>query len=182
MKTIFADGLDCLREHLNLAEIARLIEQTARWVSPETFEYLPLWYPEHARGKPFYKSSWSSPQTNTTRATGVSAHKTEGNSGANNALTSALGTDRSSRKNWSCCHIWGIDDYSYQTTNTVVSDHRFFSCVGNMVLLLTPLKAFTDSMPEIKTMLRICARNLYDWQCDHEDMALTNKALDEWSD
>jgi hypothetical protein len=50
----------------------------------------------------------------------------------------------------------------------------FFSCVGNMVLLPTPLKAFTDTMPEIKSMLRICARNLYGWQCDHESMSAIN--------
>jgi|HubBroStandDraft_5_1064220.scaffolds.fasta_scaffold75059_2 hypothetical protein len=50
-----------------------------------------------------------------------------------------------------------------------------------MVLLPTPLKAFTDTMPEVKAMIRICARNLYRWQCDPE-MASVNKALDAWSD
>lgn len=49
-------------------------------------------------------------------------------------------------------------------------------------LLPTPLKAFTDTMPEIKAMLRICARNLYRWQCDHESMAEVNAALNEWND
>jgi hypothetical protein len=61
-------------------------------------------------------------------------------------------------------------------------DRRFFSCVGNMVLLPTPLKAFTDTMPEVKAMLRICARNLYGWQCDHDNLLATNTALDSWSD
>jgi hypothetical protein len=51
-----------------------------------------------------------------------------------------------------------------------------------MVLLPTPLKAFTDSMPEIKTMLRICARNLYNWECDHECLKGLSGALDSWSD
>jgi len=59
---------------------------------------------------------------------------------------------------------------------------RFFSCVGNMVLLPTPLKAFTDTMPEVKAILRICARNLYGWQCDHDNLLATNTALDGWTD
>ena len=36
-----------------------------------------------------------------------------------------------------------------------------------MVLLPTPLKAFTDVMPEIKAMLRACAFFTYGWKCDH---------------
>ena len=67
-----------------------------------------------------------------------------------------------------------MDDARYQLSNVIVMDRRFFSCVGNMVLLPTPLKAFTDTMPEIKSMLRICARNLYGWQCDHESMSAIN--------
>jgi len=49
-----------------------------------------------------------------------------------------------------------------------------------MVLLPTPLKAFTDTVPNVKAMLRICARNLYGWQCDHESMSAINAELDEW--
>ena len=98
------------------------------------------------------------------------------------ALTLALGLRKKQRPNWSCCHIWGMDDASYQLSNVVVMDRRFFSCVGNMVLLPTPLKAFTDTMPEVKTMLRICARNLYGWQCDLDDLLSTNTALDHWAD
>ena len=51
-----------------------------------------------------------------------------------------------------------------------------------MVLLPTPLKAFTDIVPEVKTMLRICARNAYGWQCDHEEMESINVALDSWDE
>jgi hypothetical protein len=31
-------------------------------------------------------------------------------------------------------------------------------------------------------MLRICARNLYGWQCDHDDLRASNAALDNWKD
>ncbi|MBA4233795.1 MAG: hypothetical protein C0465_24785 [Ralstonia sp.] len=176
------DGLDALRLEIGVGEIARLIERTARWVAPETFRLLPVWYPEHARRRHFYKAGWSEPQMNKSRTTGASVHKAEGNVYANKALTLALGLRQSTRPNWSCCHIWGVDDSTYQKANAVVSDHRFYSCIANMVLLPTPLKAFTDTMPEIKAMLRICARNLYSWQCDHESMAEVNAALDGWND
>ena len=94
----------------------------------------------------------------TTRATGASAHKVEGNINANQALTLALGLRKAQRPNWSCCHIWGLDDPKYQKSNDVVKDRRFFSCVANMVLLPTPLKAFTDTMPEIKAASHLLAQ------------------------
>lgn len=75
-----------------------------------------------------------------------------------------------------------MDDARYTLSNVVVMDRRFFSCIANMVLLPTPLKAFTDTMPDVKAMLRICARNLYGWHCDHETLAATNAALDNWTD
>ena len=51
-----------------------------------------------------------------------------------------------------------------------------------MVLLPTPLKAFTDTMPDVKKMLRICAFNLYGWKCDHDELLSKNKELDFWND
>ena len=177
-----SDGLVALRKVMSLREIASLIEHTAQWVAPETFKLLPVWFPEHARRGLFYKRNWSEPQMNRSRATGHSVHKSEGNLNANKALTLALGLKKEHRPNWSCCHIWGVDDASYQLSNVVVMDHCFFSCVGNMVLLPTPLKAFTDTMPEVKAMLRVCARNLYGWRCDHDSLLATNAALDAWRD
>ncbi len=47
-------------------------------------------------------------------------------------------------------------------------DPKYYSCIGNMVWLPTPLKGFTDAVPEIKTMLRTCAFYLYGWACEHE--------------
>ncbi len=176
------DGLEALRRELSLTEVMRLIERTSRWVDPETFKYLPVWYPEHARRGLFYKSNWSEPQMNKNRQTGAVVHKAEGNIHANKALTLALGLRSDERPNWSCCHIWGVDDALYQISNSVVQDRRFFSCVGNMVLLPTPLKAFTDVMTEVKMMLRVCALHLYGWSCDHEDLTLLAKEVENWSD
>jgi hypothetical protein len=177
-----SDGLEELRRVMSLGEITSLIERTARWVAPETFRLLPVWFPEHGRRGLFYKKNWTEPQTNTNRTTGNSVHKSEGNLYANTALTLALGLRKKLHPNWSCCNIWGIDDAKFQQSNVVVMDRRFYSCVGNMVLLPTPLKAFTDAMPEIKTLLRICARNLYGWQCDHDDLSAANAVLDGWAD
>jgi hypothetical protein len=171
MKGDLPDGLDALRSEFSVAEIVRLIERTARWVSPETFHLLPVWYPEHCRRGLFYKGNWAEPQLNTNRQTGLTIHKHEGNFYANKALTQALGFRSKERPNWSCCHIWGIDDAAYSSTNVIVQDPRFYSCVANMLLLPTPLKAFTDVMPEVKMMLRACALHLYGWRCDHEQLA-----------
>jgi len=176
------EGTDALMAELSFGEVMRLIERTAKWVDAETFNLLPVWYPEHARQALFYKANWSEPQMNTNRQTGISTHKSEGNVHANKALTLALGLRSDGRKGWSCCHLWGVDDHTYQQANVVVQDPRFFSCVANMVLLPTPLKAFTDIVPEVKTMLRICARNTYRWQCDHTKMTGVNAALDAWND
>jgi hypothetical protein len=176
------DGLTALRAELKLGEVMRLIECTARWVDPETFRLLPLWYPEHARGAFFYKKNWSDPQMNKNRQTGHTEHKREGNLYANKALTHALGLRSDDRPNWSCCHIWGIDDALYQESNAVVQDRRFYSCVANMVLLPMPLKAFTDTMLEVEAMLRICARKLYGWHCDHTCMADGIAKIDGWDD
>ncbi|WP_294309718.1 hypothetical protein [Sphingomonas yabuuchiae] len=161
------DGLDALRAELSLIEVMRLIERTARWVDPATFRLLPVWYPEHSRRGLFYKADWSAPQMNRNRQTGVEVHKHEGNNYAAKALTQALGLRGRNRPNWSCCHIWGVDDATYASTNVIVQDPRYYSCVANMVLLPSPLKAFTDVMPEVKAMLRACAFHTYDWRCDH---------------
>lgn len=176
------DGLVELRSVLSLRQIMSLIEATARWAPPEAFSLLPVWFPEYSRGQLLYKGNWSEAQTNTKRSTGHTAHKSEANVYASKALTLALGLSQKQRTNWSCCHIWGIDDPTYQRSNLVVQDRRFFSCIGNMVLLPTPLKAFTDAMPEVKAMLRICAHHLYGWRCDHEDLLGTHKVLDGWQD
>ncbi|MFC0387721.1 hypothetical protein [Muricoccus vinaceus] len=170
------DGLDALRVEMELGEVMSLIERTARWVDPATFRLLPTWYPEHARKAFFYKENWTTPQLN------KGEHKQEGNLHANKALTHALGLRSDDRPNWSCCHIWGVDDPLFQEANLVVQDRRFFSCVGNMVLLPTPLKAFTDAVPEVKAMLRICARALYGWHCDHEGLVETVATIDRWGD
>lgn len=175
------DGLAALRAELKLGEVMRLIERTARWVDPATFKLLPLWYPEYARGRYRYKANWYEPQLNRNQQTGHTEHVREANVYANKALTYALGLQSDDRQNWSCCHIWGIDDALYQKANAVVQDPRFYSCVANMVLLPTPLKAFTDTMPEVKAMLRVCARNLYGWTCEHEGMAEAILAVDAWN-
>jgi hypothetical protein len=180
-ETVLPDGLVALREELKLGEVMRLIERTARWVDPETFRLLPVWYPEHARRSLFYKNGWSEPLMNKNKETGRAEHKREANSYANKALTRALGLRSVDRPNWSCCHIWGVDDQLFQSTNAIVQDHRFYSCVANMVLLPTPLKAFTDAMPEVKAMLRICARHLYGWHCDHESLAEAIAEIEAWT-
>lgn len=127
------DGLKALRAEIGVKEIASLIERTARWVAPEIFRLLPVWFLEHGRGHHFYKGNWSEPQMNTKRATGVSVHKVEGNINANQALTLARGLRQIAAPSLVVLPHLGRRR-AFQKPNEVVEDRRFFSCVANMVL------------------------------------------------
>jgi hypothetical protein len=50
------DGLTELEHELPL--ITELIARTARWVHPDTFAALPVWFPEVARGSPSYNAGY----------------------------------------------------------------------------------------------------------------------------
>ena len=176
----FPDGLVAMRNELGTAEIMRLIERCARWVDRATFVYLPVWYPELARNDKLYNANWSVPRMNRNCRTGVEEHKLEGNTAANVALTHALELRSKERPNWSCCHIWGVDDELNQESNVVVQDKLFYTCVSNMVLLPTPLKAFTDAMTEVKMMLRVCAYQNYGWLCEHKAVKKTAAKVKNW--
>jgi hypothetical protein len=63
----------------------------------------------------------------------------------------------------SVCHVWGYDDKEYKKSDSFTHDPLFYSCVGNMILLPTALKGFTDEMKEVKAVLRYCAFHLYSW-------------------
>ncbi len=149
------DGLQAFYRVIDAKEVARIVGNTARWVDPKTFQLLPVWYPEIARKQPLYKAGWASPQTNRGKP------KFEGNIKANSAQSQALGVAKKSRPNWTCCHIWGNDDTSFSKGDSEVNDPRYYSCIANMVLLPTPLKAFTDAVPQMKAALRLAAFHLY---------------------
>lgn len=150
--------------------IVELIARTSRWVHPETFRQLPVWCPWTARGRPLYDQFWQRRYTNTRRSTMQTSDKSEGNIAAGNALVAALGVSRPKPRNWTVCHIWGYDDPVFASRGTIVQDPRYFSCIANMVWLPTPLKGFTDALPQIKTLLRTCAFHLYGWACEHESV------------
>lgn len=164
---VVPDGLDELKRAMPF--IVDLIARTSRWVHPDTFRALPVWYPETARGQPIYDVRWGNVYKNTSRSTAKMTDKSEPNIKAGKAFVAALGIKK--RDNWTVCHIWGVDDPKFQRTNSVVRDPRFYSCVGNMVWLPTPLKGFTDAVPDIRRMLRTCAFYLYGWACEHPDVA-----------
>lgn len=163
------DGNEILRT--DIPAVAELIGGTARWVHPDTFRALPVWAPHTARGMPLYDAQWKRRYTNTRKATGITLDKSEGNAAALQALVAALDVAPPRPKNWTVCHIWGYDDPSFAQQSGVVQDRRYFSCVANMVWLPTSLKGFTDTLPEIKAMLRVCAFHLYGWACEHESVA-----------
>lgn len=164
------DGNEVVRS--DIPAIAELIERTARWVHPDTFRALPVWAPHTARGLPLFDASWSRRYSNERKATKITSDKFEGNVAALQALVAALDVASPKPKNWTVCHIWGYDDPSFAQRSGIVQDRRYFSCVANMVWLPTSLKGFTDTLPEIKAMLRVCAFHLYGWACEHESVAV----------
>jgi hypothetical protein len=143
--------------------VVTIIARTALWVHPETFRALPVWCPDTARGLPVYDARWSRHLVSR-----KGAPKKEANIRAAGALCEALGLPKRRPKNWTVCHIWGFDDEKFASKSHVVQDRRYYSCVGNMILLPTPLKGFTDVVPLVKEYLRVCAFHMYGWTCEHE--------------
>jgi hypothetical protein len=156
------DGLSEIENELPL--IMKMIARCARWVHPDTFRALPIWCPDTARGYPRYDARWSRVLVN---SHGV--QKKEENIRAAAALVEALGVGSPKPKNWTVCHIWGYDDEKFASKGNVVQDPRYYSCIANMTWLPTPLKGFTDAVPDIKKCLRVCAFHLYGWACEHDD-------------
>jgi hypothetical protein len=168
-RNIIPDGLQEIANEMPI--IMKMIARTSRWVHPEVFKALPVWRPDTARTLPLYKADWTTPAMN------KGSLKIEGNVSAQSSLMSALGVVGKYPKNWTTCHIWGYDDAGFVGRSNIIQDRRYFSCVGNMVLLPTPLKGFTDAVPSIKRQLRVCAYHLYGWACEHKDVTAESAAV-----
>ncbi len=125
-----------------LPSIIDLIARTSRWVHPETFRELPVWCPWAARSCALYDRSWKRQYTNTKRSTNQTSPKFEGNENAAKSLIAALGVANPKPPNWTVCHIWGYDDPAFASQGAVVRDPRYYTCVGNMIWLPTPLRAY----------------------------------------
>jgi hypothetical protein len=179
MSVLIPDGNDAVRGDIDA--VVDLLVRTSRWVHPETFKALPVWCPWVARGQPLFDAAWQGRYTNTKRATGLTSEKFEGNVAAAKALIAALDVATPRPSNWTVCHIWGYDDPNFGPSGSVVHDPRFYSCIGNMVWLPTSLKGFTDSLPEVKSLLRVCAYYLYGFLCDHPNtQAEAQRIGDGW--
>ncbi|NYF79677.1 hypothetical protein [Granulicella arctica] len=163
--SVAPDGLDELRDSLPI--LAKLLGETVRWVHPDVFRAMPLWYPETARGEPEFNAAYDKQRMLNGNL------RAEANIFAGRALMKAMGL-RKRPPNWAVCHIWGYDDPKFGSKGNVVRDRRFYSCVGNMVLVPSPLKGLTDHIPEVRLMLRTCAYHLYGWLCEHDDLSSSN--------
>lgn len=137
--------------------VMHLVARTARWVDPAVFRALPVWHPAFHRKMPLFQADWQTPQLLRKIDRAV-----ETNFKAQETLDAALGIAPESRKNWTCCHVWGYSDETFQSASPT-NDPRFYTCVANMVQLPTPLKALTDSLPRVQAALRTCAWHLYGW-------------------
>ena len=112
--------------------------------------------------------------------------KFQGNEEANRTLTQLVTKSAKDRPNWTCCHIWGNDSATGQTGQPAVKDLRYYSCPANMVLVPTPLKGLTDSVPEVKNALRIASHRLYGFVPEGQTCPSTQEAgpwlPDGWAD
>jgi len=160
----FPDGNVALSA--DIPAMVEMVEKTARWIHPNTFHSLPVWAPQIARKQARYTADGKRNRS-----------KSEGNDAAIQTIKDALDVARPYPKNWTVCHIWGYDDPKFALRGSVTQDPRFYSCVGNMIWLPTPLKGFTDAVPAIKAMLRTCAYYLYGWACEHPDVAEQAEAV-----
>jgi len=157
------DGLDafkeaCLRVGIPVMD---LIVHTARWIDPAVVRELPVWYPAFHRGMELFKADWKTPQVD---KNGIRSRET--NYRANWTIDDALGGKGS---NWTCCHIWGYSDPTFQQKGSLTHNPRYYTCLPNLVLLPTPVKALTDSMPEVQQALRVCSWHLYGWTPEGPD-------------
>jgi hypothetical protein len=157
------DGIDLYKKacsDLSIPVMA-LIVRTARWVDPRVMTELPVWYPAFHRGMPLFQADWKTPQM-----LRKDARYLETNMRANKALHAALG---GKHPNWTCCHIWGYSDATFREKGSLTYDPRYYTCIANMVLLPTPVKALTDSMPDVQQALRVCCWYLYGWTPEPAD-------------
>lgn len=147
-----------------------LIVRSARWVDPAIASGLPVWYPAFHRGMPLFQANWSTPQM-------ISGKRgTESNLKASVTIHAALGGKQS---NWTCCHIWGQTSPLFGA-GSLTQDPRYYTRLANMVLLPTPLKALTDSLPEVQEALQVCAWNLYGFTPDPADAPKAERVRAGW--
>lgn len=169
------DGIEVFRDHVNPMVVADLLASCTKWIDPQCHAQLPVWAPYTYRKAPLYKADWCTVQEN------KGVPKFEGNvaaSTAQNRYLGVVGQNAKSRPNWTCCHIWGNDDPKFQQDHAEVNDPRYFTCPANMVLVPSPLKTFTDTVPEVKAALRYAAYQLYGFLPENRDVPHEDDAGD----
>ena len=87
------DGIDVFKNKVDIGAMMQMIEDCALWTSPETFQFLPVWYPDMARDQPIYKAGWNEPKLVKGKP------KSEGNLRAMDALISAVWPARKATRN-----------------------------------------------------------------------------------
>lgn len=157
------DGLDTFRAacvEIGIP-VMDLIARTARWVDPRVVSVFPVWYPAFYRRMPLFMEDWKTP-----RLLKGKEPYFETNSRANSTIKSALGWKNA---NWTCCHVWGYSDSTFQERGSLTYDPRYYTCVPNLVLLPTPVKALTNSMRDVQQALQVLSWHLYGWTPDPAD-------------
>jgi hypothetical protein len=168
------DGLDtfktaCLEMQIPVMD---LIVRTARWADPAVVTELPVWYPAFRRGMELFKADWNRPQLRQDRTRSL-----ETNYRANWTIHAAVGYKG---PNWTCCHVWGYSDLSFQQRGSLTYRHQYYTCLPNLLLLPSPVKALTDCMPEVQQAIRVCSWQLYGWTPDPTDASEAELIRSGW--
>jgi hypothetical protein len=158
-----SDGIDVFKAACREMGISvmDLIVRTSRWADPTVVRVLPVWYPAFYRGMPLYKADWKTPQLLNGKE-----QRRESNERAHWTIHTAVGGKKS---NWTCCHIWGYSDPTFQVKGGPTYNPRYYTCLPNLVLLPTPVKTLTDSMPEVQQAPRVCSWYVFGWTPDPAD-------------
>jgi hypothetical protein len=155
MKT---DGLEimlagCVRLGINLPE---LVAACSLWASPEIFRHLQaengfgVWYPNVRRARE------NNGETIGAIKDGI---RLDDNTYANTALKQALTPGYRGFDNCVVCHVWLNSCY----------DHRYHTCIANLVLLPNALASLTDFDPQAQAALHFRSWELYGWHPQDEE-------------
>ena len=160
------EGLMAAAKKLEINFIS-LVAETAIWSSPEVFIELKksnpngTWYPNRRRAK-----------KNEKKGTKQGNIVFDDNTHARNAIKKATGINEEI-KDYTACHIWTKSCY----------DHRYHTCIANLILVPSPIASLTDHHHHVVECLKFRAFEIYGWY--HEEKETPTRPIcypSNWKD
>jgi len=148
-KLIAGDELEVAIEELGI-DLGKLVSMTGVWANPETFRHLRkihddgTWHPNCRR----YQQAKGEKRREI-----VDGIKLDDNTFANAAIKEAVGYARKDVVGYHVSHVWPLTCY----------DHRYHTCIANLVLLPAPIAGLSDYDSGIEEILKFRAYDLFGW-------------------